>query len=318
MPTLQADDTPQPQPPLDAVPGRFPDVDSPYATVPYRDARAALEVAPRPTAKRRQVSEVGDDLRRNWVLVEPEQQQQQQAQAQRRRRTPAPAAHHHYVPRNSPGALRASPNRRISVPVSRLGGTAPHPGPATLLEGVPRRQPPASRRASRPASPSRDPPASASRPPTFSPSRIPRRHQRRCDEPLCERVAPRGPSAARARRRAPWPLSPCLPPLRQRGATTTGATLATLRPRPCRAGGHRALSTPTTSRPAPRLDAEAKHLAARKLAAERDTDARIESFNARLRDMIRQGKEALGTTVEVDVEGGGAGEEVEGVWMDDD
>ncbi len=63
----------------------------------------------------------------------------------------------------------------------------------------------------------------------------------------------------------------------------------------------------------PRLDAEAKQLATRKLAADRNTDARIESFNARLREMIRQGKEVLGTTVEVDLEANpGVG------WMDDD
>ena len=64
----------------------------------------------------------------------------------------------------------------------------------------------------------------------------------------------------------------------------------------------------------PRLTAEAKQLAARKLAAERDADAKMEALNRRLVDMIRQGKEALGTTVEVDMEFGAptAG------WEDDD
>jgi hypothetical protein len=54
----------------------------------------------------------------------------------------------------------------------------------------------------------------------------------------------------------------------------------------------------------PRLTAEAKQLAAKKIAAERDADQRIEAFNRRLMDMIRQGKEALGTTVEVEMEYG--------------
>ncbi len=49
----------------------------------------------------------------------------------------------------------------------------------------------------------------------------------------------------------------------------------------------------------PRLDREAKKLAARRLQAEREADLRINDFNARLREMIRQGKEALGTSVEV-------------------
>ncbi|KAJ6788758.1 hypothetical protein PWT90_03309 [Aphanocladium album] len=54
----------------------------------------------------------------------------------------------------------------------------------------------------------------------------------------------------------------------------------------------------------PRLDAEAKHLAARRKMEERDADVRISAFNKRLQDMIRQGKEALGTTIEIDDAGG--------------
>jgi hypothetical protein len=61
----------------------------------------------------------------------------------------------------------------------------------------------------------------------------------------------------------------------------------------------------------PRLDAEAKQLAQKKLAAERDTGARVDALNAHLLDMIRLGKEALGTKVEVLEEGGGGGWEDE-------
>lgn len=43
---------------------------------------------------------------------------------------------------------------------------------------------------------------------------------------------------------------------------------------------------------------------------ERDTEARIEALNRRLQDMIRQGREALGSSVEV---AGG-----DGAWEDDE
>ncbi|EGR45466.1 uncharacterized protein TRIREDRAFT_23173 [Trichoderma reesei QM6a] len=50
----------------------------------------------------------------------------------------------------------------------------------------------------------------------------------------------------------------------------------------------------------PRLDAEARQLAARRQMEEDDTDKRMAAFNKQLQDMIRQGRAALGTTVEVD------------------
>ncbi|EMR66227.1 hypothetical protein MGN70_003230 [Eutypa lata] len=66
----------------------------------------------------------------------------------------------------------------------------------------------------------------------------------------------------------------------------------------------------------PRLDREAKKLAAQRRQAEREADLRINDFNARLREMIRQGKEALGTSVEVDLmDGNGDGER--DPWEDD-
>ncbi|KAL7934310.1 hypothetical protein V8C35DRAFT_280060 [Trichoderma chlorosporum] len=50
----------------------------------------------------------------------------------------------------------------------------------------------------------------------------------------------------------------------------------------------------------PRLDAEARKLATRRQMEERDADERMSAFNKQLQDMIRQGREALGTTIEVD------------------
>ncbi|KAG6273010.1 hypothetical protein E4U47_002158 [Claviceps purpurea] len=52
----------------------------------------------------------------------------------------------------------------------------------------------------------------------------------------------------------------------------------------------------------PRLTPEAKQLAARRYQEERDADVRIAAFNKQLQDMIRLGKEALGTRIEVDGE----------------
>jgi hypothetical protein len=74
----------------------------------------------------------------------------------------------------------------------------------------------------------------------------------------------------------------------------------------------------------PRLSAEAKQLAQRKLAAEKETDAKVDAFNARLMAMIRQGREALGTKVEVEMvddfggAGGGGGGVGGGTGWDDD
>ncbi|CAM1503105.1 Fc.00g078810.m01.CDS01 [Cosmosporella sp. VM-42] len=50
----------------------------------------------------------------------------------------------------------------------------------------------------------------------------------------------------------------------------------------------------------PRLDPEAKRLAARRNKDEREADVRMSALNKQLQDMIRQGKEALGTTFEVE------------------
>ncbi|KAK8090502.1 hypothetical protein PG994_000007 [Apiospora phragmitis] len=54
----------------------------------------------------------------------------------------------------------------------------------------------------------------------------------------------------------------------------------------------------------PRLDPEAQKMVARRMREEREADARINDFNSRLEAMIRQGQEALGTSIEID---GGAG-----------
>ncbi|PHH66084.1 hypothetical protein CDD81_609 [Ophiocordyceps australis] len=53
----------------------------------------------------------------------------------------------------------------------------------------------------------------------------------------------------------------------------------------------------------PRLDAEARALTMQRKLEERETEVRMATLNRRLQDMIRQGKEALGTRVQVEDEG---------------
>lgn len=54
----------------------------------------------------------------------------------------------------------------------------------------------------------------------------------------------------------------------------------------------------------PRLDPEAKKLAARRKREDDYADVRINAFNKTLQDMIRQGQEALATKVSVEGDGG--------------
>jgi hypothetical protein len=69
----------------------------------------------------------------------------------------------------------------------------------------------------------------------------------------------------------------------------------------------------STQNQSPRLTEEARRLAAKRRMEERDADMKMAAFNKRLQDMIRQGKEALGTTVDVEMDG-----PLDGAWEDDD
>lgn len=71
----------------------------------------------------------------------------------------------------------------------------------------------------------------------------------------------------------------------------------------------------------PRLTDEAKALAHRRLVQEREVDQRMNRFNKSLQDMIRMGKEALGTQVEVmgdNLDSDGFEDELEGDEMETD
>lgn len=291
---------------LMSPPGAFPEMDY----ISYQET-SVPDIPSRPAAKRRQLSEQ-DELRRNWVMVdEPASQPRSKA----KRAPPGTAA----SPAPSRASTRPQPprysmptsasGRRISVPVSRLNVAEQRPG-------LTRR---ASTRVSHAGSPSlssREPASFAQprspRPSTPSSSantRIPQPANQTPNPFAALRAASPRPSSRPSSRRSSItsPTNPTFPTLakggsgsHRRNASTASAASTARRKTGLVADDIEA---------SPRLDAEAKHLAAKKLVAEKQADARIEAFNTRLMDMIRQGKEALGTTVEVDMDEG---------WDDDE
>ncbi|PKS07392.1 hypothetical protein jhhlp_005994 [Lomentospora prolificans] len=289
------------------VPGGFPSHE--YAS-PYPDtavASATPDSTPsRPAAKRRQVREVrnDDELGRNWVMVgDPA--------GDRRRRATGGGAYSNSTATRSSHSRRSSRNmspsvttgRRINVPVPRLStvSTTPsfsrrhshrvsHAGSPSLSV----RQP-ASYAGPRPASQPSPPAPSPSYTP-LSPSRIPVPSARMSSSQPGHRRTNSSASSASPRRSSF--RTDTLPKAKSQVNPMNAVPVPRL--------------DPEAIESSPRLDPEAKQLATRKLKEERDADARIAAFNARLRDMIREGKEALGTTVEVDIEGDDGG------WMDED
>ncbi|KAL2193639.1 hypothetical protein P885DRAFT_72028 [Corynascus similis CBS 632.67] len=251
----------------------------------YHDL-STLESTPLPAAKRRQVSANNDELR-NWVVVdEPRNQPPRQFAAEVR----AAAARPSGLARPRTGyysQTSVSSHRRITTPSARFTG-----GPAFSVQSASR----PSLRISHAGSPNLTPREAAS----FASPR---------SSPISSMTPSRIPLGSHRRKHSSASVSSIS------AAATTTATSHSRRQSivPKRPSDIEAIS--------PRLDAEARQLAQRKLAAERDTDARVDAFNAQLLSMIRQGREALGTKVEVEMEmddgieiglGGGGG------WEDDD
>lgn len=296
---------------------------------PYQDAVSYIEspdsTPQPPAAKRRQVSYNNDELK-NWVMVDgPANTNQRRFGSDARAvpvRTPASIVRH--SPR--PGyysSTAVSSGRRISVPSSRFTGTptraaAVRPSLRTSHAGsplVPPREPASF------ASPRQAPVAPS------TPSRIPMPVQPATKNPFAALASPS---------QLPIPSSASRPSSRQSPRLSVGSGVSSRPISPTKttantihrrnqsgasatARRHSLLAAsvdPEEIKASQRLDAEAKALAARKLAAERDADMKVDAFNARLMAMIRQGKEALGTKVEVemtdedDLGGGG--------WEDED
>ncbi|CAJ2514071.1 Uu.00g021900.m01.CDS01 [Anthostomella pinea] len=261
--------------------GSFPQSD--YS--PFYYEHETPESTPPPAAKRRQINDgtPRDELRRNWVMVkEPEDNRSQSSFA------PRPSSSQQLQRPTAPPLTR-----RISKPVSRLNvptlnrhhsGRISHAGSASLSSRTsasfasPRSPVTAT-------SPSRLPiPSRPQSPSTFSPTRLSQQPSRIPSPSLYSKGHRRAHSAATA---------PLVAPVKMRKRE----------------------SMQEMHDSSPRLDAEARKLAAKRLQEEMDADLRINDFNSRLKDMIRQGKEALGTTIEVELDG--EGERGFDPWEDD-
>ncbi|KAM4058961.1 hypothetical protein HRG_008162 [Hirsutella rhossiliensis] len=228
------------------------------------DTRASTPSAP--AAKRRQTAPT-DEIGRNWVMVKEPRAGDRRQSCQR----PLTRTRHH----GPPGAT----TRRISTPSSRKASDL-----------APRRQSSRLHAAAAPSLPVPEPPRSSSSASFASP-----RSASPTKKASCSRIAlatsasvASPPSHGHAHRRSVH-ASPGHATLSHR-RTHSNASTASSR------AGATAVDELNAS---PRLNAEAKQLAARRKMEEHDADVRIEAFNKRLQDMIRQGKEALGTSIEI-------------------
>ncbi|ETS82330.1 hypothetical protein PFICI_04206 [Pestalotiopsis fici W106-1] len=255
-------------PTLPDIPGGFPDAD--YAR--FQAQSHTPDSTPPPAAKRRQVSNnaANDELRRNWVMVEdPTDKPRNMGSPQSQR----------------PTQNRPLLNRRISKPIGRLANTGStqqsarpvsHAGNVALTNRQPAsyaspRSPAVS---DRPATPSRLPvPSRARSSSTATPPRM-------LQQP--SQIPSPSPYTARGHRRT------------HSAASTASGTLGQIQRR--QSSAHEIVEETS-----PRLDARARNMVAKRMIQEQETDARINDFNSRLMDMIREGREALGTTIEVDV-----------------
>ncbi|GAB0133078.1 hypothetical protein EsDP_00001494 [Epichloe bromicola] len=259
------------------IPGYFPEGeccnDQDAAGKLYMLGGASTPSAP--AVKRRQTAPM-DDLGRNWVMVKGQDQVGDSSGNATPRRT---SSSYRSSPRNRNQGPSAVTGRRISAPNQRrVSGKFSSPAPYR-------------------ASPRNSGINTISPPCTFEPPR----------------------PASCASFASPRSLSPT----KASSMASSTNVASTASPTPATSRGHNRRQTFTHSRThssastassrgaaddvdnSPRLNVEARQLAAQRQREERDTDVRIAAFNKQLQDMIRQGKEALGTTIEVDGEDGG-------------
>ncbi|KAI1822780.1 hypothetical protein F4861DRAFT_371163 [Xylaria intraflava] len=251
--------------------GVFPQAD--YSPLPYEPE--SPESTPPPAAKRRQLwnGTPNDELQKNWVVIE------QPANAIRQPFLASQA----YSRRPAPRAA-SSLARRINKPVSRLSTPSfnrhpPRPTPASAGP-LPNRAP-----ASFASTRSPDAPSIGQGP---TPSRIP------------VPARPQTPSRFAASQFTPQPSQiPSPNPFSKRSHRRNQSVGSTPSIAPGKMAKRESLHEMHDN--SPRLDAHARSLAAQRKQDEMEADIRINDFNARLRDMIRQGKEALGTTYEIEL-----------------
>ncbi|KAK1244458.1 hypothetical protein MKX07_003257 [Trichoderma sp. CBMAI-0711] len=243
-----------------------------------------------PASKKRRRTESGSELGQSWVMIQEPSREPEMT-----------------TPRKMSTSSRVSPRHRAQqTPLAdhRMGPPSSFATPPTTSSPAPLR--PASRAASRPGSRLADAaslfrtqqpasaasfasfkaPAAVSAPPKPSPakSRIPVKANSSAVVASSAALSTFDQGKRRRHTIAPSVAEPS--PLSGRRRRDSVASVAT--------------SRATEIDASPRLDAEARQLAARRQMEEDDTDKRMAAFNKQLQDMIRQGRAALGTTVEVD------------------
>jgi hypothetical protein len=290
-----------------------PDKTSPPNYLPHQASAAPLTTSqannrgstPRPSIKRRQTTKT-DELR-NWVVVEHEKHSKDELfQHRPHRRTDSGASIASLRGSAEPEPLRyisptTSSGRRISVPVSRMSSSKTKTPLASHTRSI-------SQAASQ--SPVLVTKAATRGVASYAPPRLPTtsRDPARLSMAGGSRPSSRQSSTAFPTNRLhPYAASPSSPRASGHrrnisGASAVSTASATRRTKldksahPSVAGADRIIDD------SPRLDAEAKKLAAHRKAERRRADAQIDDFSFRLQEMIRQGKEALGSTVEVEYE----------------
>ncbi|KAL2153610.1 hypothetical protein VTH82DRAFT_4765 [Thermothelomyces myriococcoides] len=319
----------------DYVPSYTPETAQPAVTPTYQDLNTP-ESTPLPAAKRRQVSANNDELK-NWVLVdEPSKQPPKHFAAEVRAAASRPSGL--VRPRTGYYAQTSvSSHRRISAPSSRFTGLS-----GTLASRPSFRISHAGSPALTPREPASFAPTRSSPVSFPTPSRIPVPVQQRSPQqshnpnPFIIPGTTTIESTFSSTLKNTPTRSSSRPSSRHTGRSSLGASggpgLGFRQSSPTKLGSHRrkhssstASATPVTPAVAttrsrrqsmvprrpldieaisgtPRLDAEALQLAQEKLAAELDADAKVDAFNAKLLSMIRQGREALGTKVEVEMD----------------
>lgn len=251
------------------------------------DSRASTPTGPAP--KRRRQTESGSDLGQNWVMIR-EPNRDSELTTPRKMAAPSRTSPRHHAQQTPLADHRMGPPSSFSTPASS--------DPAPLR--------PASRAASRPGSrmsdvnafrPAR--PATSASVASFKAS-VPK-------PPTLSRIPVKANTSATLASSAPLANSE---PGRRRRHTVVPSSSD---PSAWRSQGHQraesaasvATSRATEVDASPRLDAEARRLTSRRQMEERNADARMAVFNKQLQDMIRQGREALGSTMEVDTNDAG-------------
>ncbi|KAG6037599.1 hypothetical protein E4U40_004658 [Claviceps sp. LM458 group G5] len=263
------------------IPGHFPEGNCYNRGDVISDSKigSGASTPSTPAAKRRQTAPM-DELGRSWVMVQHQERVGESGGTRRARGMPpnkSPSRHRNQGPSAVTGRRISTPNQRRAPgrPVAGAGTYRASPQPTSLY-------------------------------PTIS-------QHSAWDAPLSSSSA----SFASPRCASPMKLSSLASPMAASLGSPTPAMSRGHSRRRSNAGSQSKFTHKRTHSNAstassrgtvddvdnsPRLTPEAKQLAARRYQEERDADVRIAAFNKQLQDMIRLGKEALGTRIEVDGE----------------